>query len=195
MRFLLKGLVNRSGGVRRQVNRGRVFHRCLKRSIFSLPLPASPPPGLDGQLGPLRAFLAKRGQGEKNTSAMLEVIHLFHCVKILEPFGYLSLYGGNFQTASSPPDFHENNPSKTRAPLSLDLLQETGPPRTSLKLLAPSDPHEVKAARRRKAVTVGVYITAGAGRRMRGGFHARDTLARFPRSAPIRRSVGRRVSV
>ncbi|KAM8836419.1 chondroadherin isoform 2-T3 [Spinachia spinachia] len=70
----------------------------------------------------------------------------------------------------------------------MGLEKETGPPRTSLKHLAPSDPHEVEAARRRRAVTVGVYITAGAGRRMRGGFHATDTLARFPHSGSIRSS-------
>lgn len=36
-----------------------------------------------------------------------------------------------------------------------------------------------------RAVTVSVYTSAGAEGRMRGGFHARATLARFPNSASV----------
>lgn len=34
-------------------------------------------------------------------------------------------------------------------------------------------------------MTVSVYISAGAEGRMRGGFHARETLARFPGCASV----------
>lgn len=113
----------------------------MKRSIFSLPSPR-----LNGQLGPLRAFLAEEWPEEaddrksENTSAMLEVIHLPLLQNTLSCF---SLYSGNFQTASSPPHSHKTT-LQSQAPL-LFLLDETkldtprtGSCSTSLKLLAPS---------------------------------------------------------
>lgn len=41
---------------------------------------------------------------------------------------------------------------------------------------------------------MGIYIGAGAERRMRGGFHAGETLARFPRCASVCRLTDTRMS-
>lgn len=144
----MEGLVNRSGGVRRQVNKRQGVPQCMKRSIFSLPSPR-----LNGQLDPLRAFLAKERPKEgddrksENTSAMLEAIHL---PLLLNTLRCLLLYSGNFQTASSPPRSHKTA-LQSRAPLPSALLflpRETqldmtlmGSSSTSLKLLAPSQMH------------------------------------------------------
>lgn len=152
----------------------------MKRSIFSLPSPL-----LNGQLGPLRAFLAEEWpeRKSKNTSAMLEVIHL----PLLQKSGYPRRLVASTVEISKQPHVLQTRIKtslQSQAPLSSALLflQEearpdtpwTGSSSTSLKLLAPSQMYMKK----RRPVSVRVCWRAGG--RMRRGFHARETLERFP---------------
>lgn len=118
-----EGPVNRSGGLETGKQRQGV-PRCINRSIFSLPSPR-----LNGQLGPLRAFLAEEWPEEgddrksENTSAALELIHL---PLLQNTLGDLSLDSGNFQTASSPPGSHSPEPSKPSSSVSRPALPPGG---------------------------------------------------------------------
>lgn len=123
------------GGSCKQVRRGEETGKqrqgvpqCMKRSIFSLPSPR-----LNGQLGPLRAFLAEERPGEgddrasENTSATLEVIHLPLLQKTRRSTVEIS------KTASSPPDSHKTSlqtPRLRSRPASSSSLTRT-------KLVAP----------------------------------------------------------
>lgn len=122
--FDSEGLVNRSGGVRAQVNRGRVFHSAW-RGIFL----ACHHHSLNGQLGPLRAFLAEKRRDDRvKTPQPCWKSSIFHCFKIPDPQpAYLSLYSGIFQTASSPPDSHKTTLQSSAAVWCafLLLLEET----------------------------------------------------------------------
>lgn len=116
--FYWEGLVNRSGGVRRQVNRGRVFHSAW-RGVF---LACHRPSWMDNwalcepfwqRSGP------KRGTTERaKTPRPCWKSSIFRCFQILS---YLSLYSGNFQTASSPRGSHKTA-LQSPAPLSSALL-------------------------------------------------------------------------
>lgn len=138
-----ESLVNRPSGVRRQVNRSRVFHWCVKKNIFSLPSL-----WLNGQLGPLQTFLAEewlRAVTEsENTSAMLEVSHLpllQLCYLLLSPVEIskeLNLRVTHMKDTSKPSWFSFLFLLEEREPDMTSVSSSS----TSLKLLAPSWIHK-----------------------------------------------------
>lgn len=166
----------------------------MKRSIFSLPSRQ-----LNGQLGPLRAFLAKErpeeGDDRKQKHPGHTGSHPSSIASKYRTLSYSSLCSGNFQRVLlKQPDSHKTTlQSPTPLSSALFFLQEetkldtkhTGSSSTSLKLLAPSQIHMKHKWKKGRAVTVSVYTSAGAEGRMRGVFHARATLARFPHSAHL----------
>lgn len=132
---------------------------------------------------------------------------IFHCFKWLDPppLSLSSPGSGNFQndtsTASSLPDLHktpnlpESPPSFPRlAPKTsllflveeakLDRTSTSGSSSTSVKFLAASQMY-TKLRWERRGGRVEVYISACAGAGMRGGFHARVSLERFPAPASL----------
>lgn len=166
-------------GERRQVNRGRVLHSAW-RGVF---LAYHRPSWMDNWALCKPSWQRGRRQRAKTPQPFWKS----SIASKYQSLGCSSLFSGNLQTASSPPGSHETTlQSSAPPPLPSENLTRwdgfTSHLSEAFSTLAVSGAHDVEAGKKRRAVTVSVYISAAAEGRMRGGFHARETVERFPNS-------------